>query len=103
MIEEGAIRAQLARTLERTELPGLGARYEGKVRDNYTTPDGRRILVASDRISAFDVVLGTIPFKGQVLNQLAAYWFAETADLAPNHVISVPDANVTVAHECRPL
>jgi phosphoribosylaminoimidazole-succinocarboxamide synthase len=73
------------------------------VRDNYSTPDGRRILVATDRISAFDVVLGTIPFKGQVLNQLAAYWFEETAGIAPNHVLDIPDPNVTVAVECIPL
>ncbi|MFH0899076.1 MAG: phosphoribosylaminoimidazolesuccinocarboxamide synthase, partial [Pseudomonadota bacterium] len=92
-----------ARTLESTSFAQLGKKYEGKVRDNYSTPDGRRIIVVTDRISAFDVVLGTIPFKGQVLNQIAAYWFAETADIAPNHLLSVPDPNVTVAKECTPL
>ena len=101
MIDETVLRAQLSRTLLRTDL-GIGRREEGKVRDCYVK-DGTRTLVASDRISAFDVVLGTIPFKGQVLNQLAAHWFAETAAIAPNHVISVPDPNVTVAVECRPL
>ena len=101
MIDESLLRAQLSRTLLRTDL-GIGRREEGKVRDCYVT-DGTRTLVASDRISAFDVVLGTIPFKGQVLNQLAAHWFQETAAIAPNHVISVPDANVTMAIECRPL
>jgi len=100
---ERVLRGQLGRCLERTDLPGLGVRYEGKVRDNYSTPDGRRILVATDRISAFDVVLGTIPFKGQVLNQLAQYWFEETAKIAPNHVLAVPDPNVTIARECVPL
>jgi len=74
MIPEDILRAQLTRTLDGTNFAGLGERYEGKVRDNYTK-DGRRILVATDRISAFDVVLGTIPFKGQVLNQLAQHWF----------------------------
>jgi phosphoribosylaminoimidazole-succinocarboxamide synthase len=103
MIRDEVLRAQLSRTLSGTKLTGLGTFYEGKVRDNYTTSDGRRILVATDRISAFDVVLGTIPFKGQVLNQLAQYWFDETAKLAPNHVISVPDPNVTIARECVPL
>src|SRR5262249_2072670 len=102
-VTEAALRAQLAHTLDATDFVGLGRRYVGKVRDNYTTTDGRRILVATDRISAFDVVLGTIPFKGQVLNQLAQHWFEITAEVAPNHVIAVPDPNVTVAHECRPL
>jgi phosphoribosylaminoimidazole-succinocarboxamide synthase len=93
--------AQLGRTLHRTDL-GIGRREEGKVRDCYIA-GGKRTLVATDRISAFDVVLGTIPFKGQVLNQLAAHWFQETAAIAPNHVLAVPDPNVTVALECRPL
>ncbi len=95
--------AALGRTLDGTHFTELGVRYEGKVRDNYTTPDGRRILIATDRLSTFDVVVGTIPYKGQVLNQLAAHWFEETAAIAPNHVISVPDPNVTIAHECEPL
>jgi phosphoribosylaminoimidazole-succinocarboxamide synthase len=95
--------AQLGATLERTDLDALGAKYEGKVRDNYVTGDGRRILVATDRLSAFDRVLTTIPFKGQVINQIARYWFDESAGLAPNHVLSVPDPVVTIARECTPL
>jgi phosphoribosylaminoimidazole-succinocarboxamide synthase len=102
-VDNETLRAQLVKTLDATHFEGLGVHYKGKVRDNYSTPDGRRILIASDRISAFDVVLGTIPFKGQVLNQLAAVWFEETAGIAPNHVIATPDPNVTVAHECVPL
>jgi phosphoribosylaminoimidazole-succinocarboxamide synthase len=102
-VTDDTLRAQLAHTLDGTHFEGLGHRYQGKVRDNYTTADGRRILVATDRISAFDRVLGTIPFKGQVLNQLALHWFEETRHLAPNHVITAPDANVTIAHECLPL
>jgi len=97
------LQAQLGHTLERTDLHGLGDKYEGKVRDNYSPGDGRRIIVVTDRISAFDVVLGTIPFKGQVLNQMAAYWFEEAADVAPNHVLSIPDPNVTIARSCEPL
>ncbi len=93
----------LARVLERTDLPGLGTKIEGKVRDCYLPGDGRRILVTTDRISAFDRVLGTLPFKGQVLNQLSAWWFESTQDLAPNHVIEVPDPCVTIARECEPL
>jgi phosphoribosylaminoimidazole-succinocarboxamide synthase len=97
-----AIRAQLAKTLDATALDALGAKYEGKVRDCYTK-DGRRTIVVTDRLSAFDVVLGTIPFKGQVLNQMAAYWFEATRDLVPNHVLSVPDPQVMVAVECQLL
>jgi len=103
MVPEDDLRTALARTLERTWLPQLGARYEGKVRDNYTTPDGRRYLVVTDRISAFDRVLGTLPLKGQVLNRLAAFWFERTRDVAPNHMISRPDPNVLEAVECTPL
>jgi phosphoribosylaminoimidazole-succinocarboxamide synthase len=102
VIAEDVLRRQLDRTLDGTDFPSLGKRYEGKVRDNYTR-DGQRILVATDRLSAFDVVLGTIPFKGQVLNQLAAYWFEETRALAPNHVLDVPDPNVTRALDCKLL
>lgn len=89
--------------LEHTSLDALGKKYEGKVRDNYTTADGRRILVTTDRISAFDRVIGTLPLKGQILNRLAAHWFERTADIAPNHVIAVPDPNVLLALECEPL
>ncbi len=92
----------LSKTLEGTNFEGLGHRYEGKVRDNYTK-DGRRTIIVTDRISAFDRVLGTLPYKGQVLNALAAWWFDETANVAPNHVIDVPDPNVMVGIECEPL
>ena len=92
----------LGHTLDGTDLPGLGAKYEGKVRDNYVA-NGRRTIVVTDRLSAFDRVLTTIPCKGQVINQLAQYWFEATAHLAPNHVLSVPDPVVTIARECRPV
>jgi phosphoribosylaminoimidazole-succinocarboxamide synthase len=78
--------------------------YGGKVRDNYTSPDGRtRILITTDRLSAFDRVITTLPFKGQVLNALAKYWFDRTKHIAPNHVLLTPDPNVVVARACRPL
>jgi phosphoribosylaminoimidazole-succinocarboxamide synthase len=102
VIDESLLRAQLAKTLDATDFPTLGEKYEGKVRDCYTK-DGKRTLIVSDRLSAFDVVLGTIPFKGQVLNQMAAYWFEVTKGLVPNHVISVPDPTVMVATECKLL
>jgi len=98
-IDPGLLRAQCAKTLDRTDFTALGAKYEGKVRDCYIR-EGRRTIVVTDRISAFDRVLGTIPFKGQVLNQIAAFWFEKTRDVAPNHVIAVPDPNVTIGREC---
>jgi phosphoribosylaminoimidazole-succinocarboxamide synthase len=102
MVSNELIRAQLAKTLEKTDFPELGSKYVGKVRDCYSK-DGRRTIVVTDRISAFDVVLGTIPFKGQVLNQIAAYWFEATKQIASNHVLSVPDPTVMVAVECELL
>jgi phosphoribosylaminoimidazole-succinocarboxamide synthase len=93
---------QCSRTLERSDFAGLGERIEGKVRDSYRRGN-RRTLVVTDRVSCFDVVVGTLPFKGQVLNQIAAFWFEATADVAPNHLLSVPDPNVSIVRECRPL
>jgi phosphoribosylaminoimidazole-succinocarboxamide synthase len=98
-----ALYAGLNSTLDSTDLDELGAKYEGKVRDNYSTADGRRYIVVTDRISAFDRVLGTIPYKGQLLTKMAAFWFEKTRDLAPNHMISVPDPNVMECIECKPL
>ena len=89
-------------TLDETNFSDLGERHVGKVRDSYIA-DERRYIVVSDRVSCFDVVVGTRPFKGQVLNQIAAYWFETTAGIAPNHLIAVPDPNVSVVQECRPL
>ncbi|MFQ5514202.1 MAG: phosphoribosylaminoimidazolesuccinocarboxamide synthase [Myxococcota bacterium] len=101
-MDPALLRSQCLRTLERTELNGMGRRIEGKVRDCYVR-DGLRTLVTTDRVSAFDVIVGTLPFKGQVLNSIAAFWFEHTREVAPNHLIAVPDPCVTVAHECRPL
>ena len=94
------IRKALDHCVESTDFPQLGERLPGKVRDSYVK-DGRRTIVVTDRISAFDVVLGTIPLKGQVLNQLAAFWFERTREIAPNHILEVPDPNITVATECQ--
>jgi phosphoribosylaminoimidazole-succinocarboxamide synthase len=103
LVDVSLIQAALAHPLDRSDFPALGKKYEGKVRDNYSTPDGRRVIVVTDRISAFDRVLGTLPLKGQVLNHAAAFWFENTAHIVPNHVLSVPDPNVLVAKECTPL
>ena len=102
MLTHEQILNALPECLDQTDFPELGEKYEGKVRDVYVK-NGRRTLITTDRISAFDRVLGLIPFKGQVLNQLSAWWFAQTADIVPNHLISVPDPNVTIAHEAQPL
>jgi phosphoribosylaminoimidazole-succinocarboxamide synthase len=78
--------------------------YHGKVRDVYSLNDGRLIMVASDRISAFDHILPRpIPFKGQVLNQVATYFLNATADIVPNWLLATPDANVSVGVECEPI
>ena len=103
-----ALRAQLHATLDGTPWTTIGGkrleRYDGKVRDCYIDRDkGERIIVVTDRLSAFDAVVGTIPSKGQVLNQLAQFWFEQTAHLAPNHMLRVPDPNVMIARECTPL
>ena len=82
--------------LEQIELPGFPGHYRGKVRENYDLADGRRILIATDRLSAFDRILAAIPYKGQVLTQTARYWFEKTADICPNHVLEYPDPNVVV-------
>lgn len=84
------------------ELP-LPDRRQGKVRLSWALPEGRRLFVTTDRLSAFDRVLAGVPWKGQVLNQLAAWWFATTADLVANHLVSVPDENATVAIAATPL
>tara|TARA_Y100001934_G_scaffold39540_1_gene46925 strand:+ start:645 stop:1616 length:972 start_codon:yes stop_codon:yes gene_type:complete len=76
------------------EFPELPNFQRGKVRDSYDLPDGRRVMVATDRQSAFDYVLAAVPFKGQVLNQTARFWFEWTEDICPNHVIGYPDPNV---------
>jgi len=92
-----------ALTVSDTDFPHLGRKYCGKVRDTYACGD-RLVLITTDRISAFDHVLRQpIPFKGQILNRLAAYFFAYTADVVPNHVLSVPHGNVTVGLRCTPF
>ena len=84
------------RILDHARIPELPNPYFGKVRDCYDLPDGTRILISSDRISAFDRILASIPWKGQVLTQVARHWFDATADICPNHVISYPDPNVVI-------
>lgn len=102
-MDEQLIRQHLDRTITGTNFTELGELYRGKVRDTYRVDD-RLVLITTDRISAFDFVMRqAIPFKGQVLNQLAAYFFERTSDVVPNAVLDVPDPNVTVAVQCESI
>lgn len=87
----------------RTSMLPLPGRAEGKVRDWYSLGDGLRLIVTTDRLSAFDKVLAALPWKGQVLNQTSAFWFELTKDIIPNHVVSVPDPAAMVVREVEPL
>ncbi|HEY3911097.1 MAG TPA: phosphoribosylaminoimidazolesuccinocarboxamide synthase [Stellaceae bacterium] len=100
MTEPAMLDAHLDRVLADATIPELPNHYAGKVRDNYDLADGRRIIIATDRLSAFDRIIAAIPLKGQVLTQIARYWFEATRDICPNHVIEYPDPNVLV---CRRL
>jgi len=102
MLTTEEIRNELNNTLNETNF-NLPGKYIGKVRDNYKLTDGKRLIVTSDRISCFDKIVGTVPFKGQVLNQIAAYWFEHTKHIVKNHVIDIPDPNILVGAECKPF
>ncbi len=93
------IEQRLTATLVGVDLPTLQCRHRGKVRDNFDLADGSRIVVSTDRISVFDTVIGCIPFKGQILNQMALYWFQQTADIVANHVRAAIDPNVVVVEQ----
>lgn len=95
-MDKAILRAHAHQVLADATISELPNAYHGKVRDNYDLPDGRRIIIASDRLSAFDRILATIPFKGQVLTQTARFWFEHTADICPNHVLAYPDPNVVI-------
>jgi len=102
MISTPDIISQIPNCLADTDFPSLGEAYKGKVRDNYTAGD-KRFIIVTDRLSAFDRVICLIPFKGQVLNQMAKFWFEETKDIIGNHVIEFPDPNVVLAKQCKLL
>jgi len=88
--------------LKTINIPNLGKKDNGKVRDFYILKD-KRVIITTDRQSAFDVNLGFIPYKGAVLNSLSAFWFDKTKKIVPNHAISIPDPNVTIAKNCKPI
>lgn len=95
-MDPAEIRVRARQVLRDATIPELPNHYSGKVRDNYDLPDGRRILIATDRLSAFDRILCAVPFKGQVLTQTARFWFEATRDICPNHVLDYPDPNVVI-------
>jgi phosphoribosylaminoimidazole-succinocarboxamide synthase len=102
MIAVDELKKLLPHAFDHSDLP-LAGRSAGKVRDSYPLPNGRRLLVTTDRLSAFDRILACVPYKGQAINQLAAWWFAQTAEIIPNHMISVPDPNALLAVEAAPF
>ena len=97
---ETIIKQQLNNTLDETNFTSLGKLYKGKVRDNYIQEE-RRVIIATDRLSAFDRVITTIPFKGELLNRVSSFWFEKTKHIIRNHIIEVPDPNVAVVHQCE--
>lgn len=102
MIPQETLLRLLSQALDSTALP-LPGRVSGKVRDGYDLPGGRRLFVTTDRLSAFDRVLARVPYKGQVLNQLAAWWFEQTGDIVANHLLSLPDPNAALVVAAQPF
>ncbi|MBW2976492.1 phosphoribosylaminoimidazolesuccinocarboxamide synthase [Candidatus Woesearchaeota archaeon] len=100
MIPDSVIKNQINLALRETDFSGLGEKIKGKVRDIYAFDD-KLLLVSTDRLSAFDRIICTIPFKGQILNQTSFFWFEKTKNIVKNHVIDVPDPNATIAKKCK--
>jgi phosphoribosylaminoimidazole-succinocarboxamide synthase len=100
MLDSEVIRRQIGHVLTDATVPELPNHYHGKVRDTYRLDDGRMIIIATDRQSAFDRALASVPYKGEVLTQTARYWFEATRDICQNHVIEYPDPNVLI---CKSL
>jgi phosphoribosylaminoimidazole-succinocarboxamide synthase len=103
MVDTATLASRMDDVISDIEIAELPSPHRGKVRNSYDLPDGRRIIVATDRLSAFDRILAAIPFKGQVLTQTARFWFDATHHLCPNHIIAYPDPNVTVCRRLRIL
>lgn len=102
MISQNELLKLIPEALDETNLP-LSGRQSGKVRDWYDLSNGQRLIVTTDRLSAFDRVLARVPYKGQVLNQLSAWWFERTQDIIPNHIISLPDPNAAIVRIAEPI
>ncbi|HDQ72537.1 MAG TPA: phosphoribosylaminoimidazolesuccinocarboxamide synthase [Chloroflexi bacterium] len=104
MIDTQTIQRHIPHALTGVEIEWPHEQARGKVRDIFTLPDDERMaLVTTDRLSAFDRILTAVPYKGQVLNQLSAFWFEQTADIIPHHVIDLPDPNTSLVHACEAL
>ena len=97
------IRQALNSTVDKINFPEALAHHSGKVRESFELPDNKRAIVVTDRISAFDFILGTVPFKGQVLNQITAWWFKKLDGVVPHHMISMPDPNVALVKSVKVL
>jgi len=100
MVQIKKILDSIQLALKTVNVPKLGQKYSGKVRDFYLLGD-KRVIITTDRLSAFDRVLGCFPFKGQALNLLSQFWFEKTSDIIQNHMLSVPDPNVMVVKNCQ--
>ncbi|MCL7451528.1 MAG: phosphoribosylaminoimidazolesuccinocarboxamide synthase [Anaerolineae bacterium] len=102
-MDDATLRRLIPQALQGIDLAWPHARARGKVRDLFSLPGGRYLIATTDRLSAFDRVLTAVPFKGQVLNQLSAFWFGQTVDIVPNHLLEVPDPNVSLVLDCEAL
>jgi phosphoribosylaminoimidazole-succinocarboxamide synthase len=102
MISQDKLIKLLSQALDETNLP-LSNKQTGKVRDWYDLPNGERLIITTDRLSAFDIILARVPYKGQVLNQLSVWWFEQTKDIIPNHIVSLPDPNASVVKTAEPI
>ncbi len=102
-MDQDSLRQYVPQALETVTLDWPYTSTRGKVRDLFSLPDDRWLIVTTDRLSAFDRVLTLVPFKGQVLNQLSAFWFENTLDIIPNHLLGVPDPNVSAVRKCEAL
>ena len=102
MISQNELLKLIPQALNETHLP-LPGRETGKVRDWYDLPNGQRLIVTTDRLSAFDRILARVPYKGQVLNQLSAWWFEQTKSIIPNHLFSIPDPNAAIVQKVNPI
>lgn len=97
------IQEALSSTVDTLSFPEAKDHHQGKVRESFILNEKRRAIVVSDRISAFDFILGTVPFKGQVLNQIAAWWFRKLDGVVPHHLLDVPDPNISLVKNVTPL
>lgn len=100
MVDKKVVIKNIPNVVKSVNIRTFGKKHQGKVRDSYEL-DSKRIIITTDRQSAFDKVLGFILFKGQVLTRISQFWFDATSDIIPNHLISVPDPNVMLVKNCK--